>query len=369
MILLHLAAAALYAASAWALWPGSAAPAALKRALPPLAIAVHAIGIGIGIATPQGLDLSLPHALSLVALLTVLVAWSTGALTTLPSVGAVVLPVAAVAALLPGIVVSPHRFPYAGETLATAHIAVALLAYAFFVVAAAQALVMTGLESRLHRGLAEDVATPPLLTLERTLFRLIAVGFALLSLALASGVLFSEQLFGRAFQLTHKNVFAVASWLVFGALVVGRWRYGWRGRKALRWILAGHRALDPRLPRQQVRARSDPQALGPDGRHPGLDARDRARRAPAGVGLLLARRDGDDGRQPPAPQAPRAAQRDRRAHRAGAARADRPAARRDPARQQPAQRRRGDADRRAGGAPVRRRASGRSPRERWRSRS
>jgi len=239
MILLHLAAAALYAASAWALWPGSAAPAALKRALPPLAIAVHAVGVGIGVATPQGLDLSLPHALSLVALLTVLVAWSTGALTTLPSVGAVVLPVAAVAALLPGIVVSPHRFPYAGETLATAHIAVALLAYAFFVVAAAQALVMTGLESCLHRGLAEDVATPPLLTLERTLFRLIAVGFALLSLALASGVLFSEQLFGRAFQLTHKNVFAVASWLVFGALVVGRWRYGWRGRKALRWILAG----------------------------------------------------------------------------------------------------------------------------------
>jgi ABC-type uncharacterized transport system permease subunit len=239
MILLHLAAAALYAASAWALWPGSAAPDGLKRALPPLALAVHAVGVGIGVATPQGLDLSLPHALSLVALLTVLVAWSTGALATLPGVGAVVLPVAAVAAILPAVVVSPHRFPYAGETLASAHIAVALLAYAFFVVAAAQALVMTGLEKRLHRGLAEDVAAPPLLTLERALFRLIAIGFALLSLALASGVLFSEQLFGKAFQFTHKNVFAVASWLVFGALVVGRWRYGWRGRKALRWILAG----------------------------------------------------------------------------------------------------------------------------------
>src|SRR4030095_15122951 len=89
---------------------------------------------------------------------------------------------------------------------------------------------MTGLEKRLHRGLAEDTAAPPLLTLERALFRLIAAGFALLSLALVSGVLFTEQLFGRAFQFTHKNVFAVASWLVFGALVVGRWRYGWGGR-------------------------------------------------------------------------------------------------------------------------------------------
>ena len=45
----------------------------------------------------------------------------------------------------------------------------------------------------------------------------------LLSLALASGVLFSEQLFGSAFQFTHKNVFAVLGWLVFGALLVGRW--------------------------------------------------------------------------------------------------------------------------------------------------
>ena len=149
------------------------------------------------------------------------------------------LPVAAVAALLPAVFGSAHRFPYAGAPWASAHIAVALLAYAFFVVAAAQALVMTGLESRLHRGLAEGSATPPLLTLERTLFRLIGAGFVLLSLALASGVLFSEELFGRAFQFTHKNVFAVASWVVFGALVVGRWRYGWRGRKALRWILVG----------------------------------------------------------------------------------------------------------------------------------
>ncbi|MEO8486083.1 MAG: cytochrome c biogenesis protein CcsA [Betaproteobacteria bacterium] len=239
MILLHLVASALYAAAAWALWPGAGASERLKRALPPAAIAVHAIAAGAGIATPQGLDLSLPHALSLVALLSVLVAWLTGALSTLPGVGAVVLPVAALAALVPALVVSPHRFPYSGETLATAHIAVALFAYAFFIVAAAQALVMTGLESRLHRGLPAGAATPPLLTLERTLFRLIGIGFALLSLALASGVLFSEQVFGRAFQFTHKNVFAVASWLVFGALVVGRWRYGWRGRQALRWILSG----------------------------------------------------------------------------------------------------------------------------------
>src|SRR4030095_2742746 len=159
----------------------------------------------------------------------------------LPSVGTVILPVAALCALAPWASSNPHRFPYAAEPWATAHIAVALVAYALFVVAALQALLLIGLEKRLHRGLAlpEADGTVPLLTLERFLFRMVGLGFVLLTLTLASGFLFSEQLFGRPLTFNHKNVFSVAGWLAFGVLVVGRWRYGWRGRRALYWILAG----------------------------------------------------------------------------------------------------------------------------------
>jgi ABC-type uncharacterized transport system permease subunit len=239
MILLYLAVAATYAAATWAHWPGRVLPPATRSILVAAALALHVVAFVAGLATPDGLDLSLTHALSIVSALTVLVAAATGALGKLPALGIVVLPVAMVAAVLPALAPATHRFPYASSPWAIAHIAVALLAYAFFIVAAVQALVMTGLEKRLHRGLADADPTPPLLTLELALFRLIAIGFVLLSLALASGALFSEQLFGKAFQFTHKNVFSVASWLVFGALVVGRWRYGWRGRKAVRWILAG----------------------------------------------------------------------------------------------------------------------------------
>jgi ABC-type uncharacterized transport system permease subunit len=81
--------------------------------------------------------------------------------------------------------------------------------------------------------------TPPLLTLERYLFRLITTGFVLLTLTLASGILFSEQLFGKPVTFTHKNVFSVAGWVVFAILLFGRWRYGWRGRMAVNWILGG----------------------------------------------------------------------------------------------------------------------------------
>ena len=61
----------------------------------------------------------------------------------------------------------------------------------------------------------------------------------LLTLTLVSGALFSEEVFGKPLRFTHKIVFSVLGWLVFGALLFGRHRYGWRGRSALVWVLAG----------------------------------------------------------------------------------------------------------------------------------
>ena len=196
-ILLHVLAAALYGLAAWARWPGTqpatGVAARAGSALLPAAIAVHAYATASTVVTPEGLDLSLTNALSLVAGLCVLVAWGSGLFRALPGIAAVVLPVAAVGSLLPALAESPHRFPFATEPWAAAHIAVALLGYALLMVAALQALLLTGLEKRLHRGLpmAGEQATPPLLTLERYLFRLILAGFVLLTLTVGSGVLFS----------------------------------------------------------------------------------------------------------------------------------------------------------------------------------
>ncbi len=260
MILLHLIVAAFYALAAWSLWPAHAAstahasgPAATVPASPvrpppawgawlvPIALLLHAWVAARDVATPEGLDLSLDNALSVVAGLVAAVAWASGLLRALPTIGTVVLPVACVGVLLPILASNPHRFPYADAPWAALHVGVALVAYALFLVAAVQALVLMGLEKRLHRRLPDPSADrmPPLLTLERFLFRLVGTGFVLLTLTIASGGLFSEQVFGRPFTFNHKSVFSVLSWLVFGALLWGRWRYGWRGRVALRWILTG----------------------------------------------------------------------------------------------------------------------------------
>ena len=65
----------------------------------------------------------------------------------------------------------------------------------------------------------------------------------LLTLTLVSGVFFSEQVFGKRFTLSHKTVFAIISWLIFGGLLAGHHFRGWRGRTAVRWTLAGFTTL------------------------------------------------------------------------------------------------------------------------------
>ena len=116
-----------------------------------------------------------------------------------------------------------------------------MLAYSLLTIGALQAALMSVVEKRLHNVTQSSMAAnlPPLLTLESLLFRIIGVGFVLLTLTVASGILFSEELFQEPMQFSHKTVFAVLSWLVYAALLSGRYLWGWRGRTAVRWSLVG----------------------------------------------------------------------------------------------------------------------------------
>ena len=77
--------------------------------------------------------------------------------------------------------------------------------------------------------------------MESLLFEMISVGFVLLTLSLASGLFFLEQIFAQ--QLAHKTVLSILAWLVFATLLWGRFRWGWRGRKALAWTISGFISL------------------------------------------------------------------------------------------------------------------------------
>jgi len=129
--------------------------------------------------------------------------------------------------------------PAAQDWRITLHAAIALLAYATLNIAALVAIVLFVQERALRARRLGDwtLGFPPLVLVERLLFQLIAVGFALLTATLLTGVLFVEDLFAQ--HLVHKTVLSIAAWLVFGMLLLGRWRWGWRGRRAVNLTLAG----------------------------------------------------------------------------------------------------------------------------------
>lgn len=231
-----------------ALWQrgGTAiAPAAWEKPAVLLPLLLHVGLLYQFIFQPDGLKLGVGHAISAIAWLTVLVYWLGSLRNNLEGLQGFVLPFAAVSVAVPLLLPATHTLSHSELPLFKAHLLIAILAYSLFTIAAMHALLMALVEHRLHaRPLSSLLQRlPPLLTMEHLLFRILWGGFALLTLTLVSGMLFSEELFGKPLQFSHKTVFALISWAIYAALLGGRQVYGWRGRTAIRWTLSGFVAL------------------------------------------------------------------------------------------------------------------------------
>ena len=208
-------------------------------------LALHAVLLGRSIFGIDGLHLGLGNAISAILWLTVLIYWTGNFFYRLEGLQALVLPLAAIAVVVSAVAPPDRALENTNFLAFKAHLVIAMLAYSLLTIASLHVLLMALIEKRLHDGSVTQVLQklPPLLTMEALLFRIIWAGFILLTLTLGSGVVFSEELFGKAAPFNHKTVFGVASWLIFGALLIGRHVYGWRGRVAVRWTLAGFLAL------------------------------------------------------------------------------------------------------------------------------
>ena len=218
--------------------------------LAPLAWLMHGATLWFDVIAPGTLRIGFAVMLSSALWVSVGAYWIENRNVVLDGLRRMVMPCAALAAILPA------AFPGSlimleGKSLMFGwHIAIAILAYSTLTIAAFHAVLMALQESRLHTrserssflGTALD-QLPALLTMEKLLFRLIGFGFVLLSLTVLSGIVFSEQLFGRALRWDHKSIFTLLSWALFAALLAGRHWRGWRGKTALSFTLAGFATL------------------------------------------------------------------------------------------------------------------------------
>lgn len=212
-----------------------------ERAAIGVAVLVHAAALYAGLFAPEGMQFSFSLALSLMLWLAVLIYWLESFHARLEGMQPLILCLAAACAAGPAAFAKAHTLTYAQNMGFRLHFLAAMSAYSLFTVSALHALFMAFAERRLHRRtLSRALAgLPPLLAMEALLFRMLGIAFALLTMALVSGIFFSEAIYGKPLSLDHKTVFAIASWVIFGALLIGRQLYGWRGRTALRWLLSG----------------------------------------------------------------------------------------------------------------------------------
>jgi ABC-type uncharacterized transport system permease subunit len=254
-ILLHLllliAAALLYAGLGCHSWRTRRDGVGEFPAFPPIRAggkSVVAIGLflqGSGLYlllfSGGGLRFSFSLAVSLMLWLTVLIYWLESFRSRMDGMLPMVLPLAVLGAVLPVVFSQTREIVHAQAAGFRIHFLAAMLAYGLFSVSALNAVFMGLVERRLHRRrvVCPQAGLPSILSMETLLFRLIGIAFLLLTLTLVSGLVFSERIFGRAFILDQRSAFAFASWMTFAILLFGRHVYGWRGKVALRWTLAG----------------------------------------------------------------------------------------------------------------------------------
>ncbi len=239
--------AVLYAIAAWQFLsrPVSGRNPVWISALLLCGIVIHAALLGGSVFKPDAVHLGFSNSISLIVWLSVSVYALTALRVPLPGIQGWVAGIAAAGVLLPVILPDARAIPFSHTFGFRVHLILSLLAYCLLLIAALQAALMSAFEKRLHHGAAAAgmPGLPPLLTLESVLFKLILAGFILLTLSLGSGILFSEEIFGKALGFSHKTFFAVLSWMVFGALLAGRIIWGWRGRLAVRWTVTGFAML------------------------------------------------------------------------------------------------------------------------------
>lgn len=214
-------------------------PRVLGLVLGAAGVIVHALLLYQNIITETGINLGFFNAVSLAAW--TILALLLGSASTKPveNLGIVLFPLAALMVYLESRYPTVRLLGQSASWGLKIHVLVSMLAYSLLALASVQAILLAIQDHHLHNrhpgGFVR--ALPPLQTMESLLFEMIGAGFMLLTLSLLSGFVFLEDMLAQ--HLVHKTILSVLGWFVFGTLLIGRFRAGWRGRTAIIWTLSG----------------------------------------------------------------------------------------------------------------------------------
>jgi ABC-type uncharacterized transport system permease subunit len=204
-----------------------------------VAVLLHAITLYSTLIIPEGLNLGFFNAMSLIAWLMALLLLLAAFTSPVESLGVFLLPMTGLSLCLEILFPGQHTLIASQALELKLHILMSILAYSLFGLAAVHALLLAVQDHNLRNKRPGGFirALPPLQTMETLLFQMIAIGLALLTLSLVTGSLYLDDMFAQ--RLAHKTILSMVAWAVFATLLWGRWKFGWRGKKAIRWTLSG----------------------------------------------------------------------------------------------------------------------------------
>lgn len=208
-----------------------------------LALVAHATVLYSSMVSPIGINLGFYNALSLVGAFITLFTLISALRHPVEILVILMMPIASLVIALDIAHTTTHFLAPGSSNGLLLHVLSSLVAYSILGLAAMHAILLSIQNSYLHKhqpgGLIRLL--PPLKAMETLLFETISIGFICLSISLATGLIFLENMFAQ--HLAHKTILSIIAWCVFATLLFGRWFLGWRGRTATRWTLGGFASL------------------------------------------------------------------------------------------------------------------------------
>lgn len=200
-----------------------------------LAIATHGWLISDLIFNPNGQNMSILNVASLIGFIICLVLtvsmWKTRLWFLLP----VVYSFAAINLCAANFLPSTFITHFEGKIELLVHITIALFAYSTLTIGALFALQLAWLDHQLKskKSLIINPNLPPLMMVERHLFKVILIGTVLLTATLITGAIYTEGMFSPP--NAHKSVLSFIAWILYCILLWGHYQQGWRGKRVL-WL-------------------------------------------------------------------------------------------------------------------------------------
>lgn len=205
-----------------------------------LGLVLHTAVLSSSMLTPLGINYDVFNLMSFTSGLMLLLSVLFSTYRPVIALNLLGIPVAALGLILGFAFSLPRQFIEVHSLGLDIHIILSLSAYAVLLMATIQAVLIWLQNRELKKKQKKRIwvsLLPPLQVMESLLFDMLVAGFSLLTIALGFGFFTVDNFFAQ--HLAHKTAFSIISWFVYGALLIGHHKFGWRGQKAIRFTIIG----------------------------------------------------------------------------------------------------------------------------------